>query len=138
MNYFPCFHGHQMAYNNPIKLSGYRSLSPYPLYNCYWLGCTKVHPANRMMYACGQAGGSLLIGYIHCVINSFHISRLAFFKICTLKMCMRLFGSVWTFFKKKYGHIEDVHVHVTFWKCLDIFRKHYILLNLVICPACFA
>jgi hypothetical protein len=34
-----------------------------------------------------------------------------------------------------YGHIEDVHL--TFWKCSDIFLKIYKQLILVISPACF-
>jgi hypothetical protein len=49
--------------------------------------------------------GRLLTGYLLCVINSSHTFTLTFFKLCTvlmdtLKICMWLFGSAWTFFKK--------------------------------------
>jgi uncharacterized membrane protein len=64
-------------------------------------GLHKVHPAYRMV----KGGWVSFIGYLLCVINSFYTFRLTFSKLYTvvmdtLKMCMWLFGSVWTFFEK--------------------------------------
>jgi hypothetical protein len=49
--------------------------------------------------------GRIIIGYLICIINTSRTLKLIFFKPCTivmdtLKMCMWLFGSVWTFFEK--------------------------------------
>jgi hypothetical protein len=66
----------------------------------FWPSCTKsIWLMEWWMLGCGCHG----IGYVLCVINSSHTSRLTFSELCTvvdrLKMCTWLFRSVWTFFE---------------------------------------
>jgi hypothetical protein len=49
-------------------------------------------------------------GYLYCVINSSHIFRLTFSKLCIIVM------DSW------------IYVHMTFWKCSGFYRKIYIFL----------
>jgi hypothetical protein len=83
----------------------------------FWPGCTKC----IWLIEWWISSRHLLIGFLLCVINSSHTFRLTFFKPCTvvmdtLKMCMWLFGSVWTFFIKFTIHVvELIHFSSMFW-----------------------
>jgi hypothetical protein len=61
---------------------------PYTLKNkfVFLAGLHKVHPAYRMVNAERGGGGHLLIGYLLCVINSSHVFKLTFFKLCKVFM----------------------------------------------------
>jgi hypothetical protein len=67
-----------------------------------------VHPAYIMMNAGWVGGWASVFNRVPTLCNQFLPHLLADI-LQTLHSC--------------YGHIEDVHV--TFWKCLDIFRKIY-------------
>jgi hypothetical protein len=77
---------------NKLLLRGSKLPRSFRTFYGFLAGLHKVHPAYRMVNA-GQAGGRLLIGYLLCVMNSFHTFKLTFFKLCTvvmdtLKICM--------------------------------------------------
>jgi hypothetical protein len=84
------------------------------------IGGRVAQSASSLKNAECQVGRHLLIGYLLCVIKFSHIFSLTFFKPCavvrgTLKMCMWLFGSVWTFFWKIYMCLKLV----TFQACFE-------------------
>jgi hypothetical protein len=66
------------------------------------ISCTQSCAPNCLNGAVSFIGIS--VEFLLCIINSSHIFRPTFFKLCSY-----------------YGHNEDMHM--TFWKCLDTFQN---------------